>query len=49
MSKSEIINVAIQLANKEIDRSTRNHNLMQVVEIKRLIRRLIQIRDEVSI
>ena len=47
MSKFDIINVAIQLANKEIDRSTRNQNLMQVIEMKKLIRRLLQIRDEV--
>lgn len=49
MTKSDIINVAIQLANAEIDRSTRNQNIVQVLEMKRLIRRLLQIRDEVSI
>jgi hypothetical protein len=48
MTKSEITNVAIHLANKEIDRATRNQNLLQVLEMKRLIRRLLQIRDEVS-
>jgi len=47
MSKFDIINIAIQLANKEIDRSTRNQNLMQVIEMKKLIRRLLQIRDDV--
>jgi hypothetical protein len=47
MTKSEIINVAINLANKEIDRSIRNQNLLQVIEMKRLIRRLLLIRDEV--
>ena len=49
MSKSDIINVAIHLANKEIITATRNQNLMQVIEMKRLIRRLLQVRDEVSI
>ena len=49
MTKTDIINLAIQLANKEIDRSTRNQNLMQVVEMKRFIRRLLQLRDEILI
>jgi hypothetical protein len=49
MTKTDIINLAIQLANKEIDRSTRNQNLMQVIEMKRFIRRLLQLRDEILI
>lgn len=47
MTKADIINVVIRLANQEIDRSTRNHNLMQVFEKKRLIKKLLQLRDGV--
>lgn len=46
MTKSDIINVAIQLANQEIERSIRHHNLLQVLEMKRLIKKLMQLRDE---
>jgi hypothetical protein len=45
MTKADIINFAIGLAKQEIDRSTCNHNLLQVLEMKRLIRKLIQLRD----
>jgi hypothetical protein len=47
MTKADIINFAIGLAKQEIDTSTRNHNLLQVLEIKRLIRKFIQLRDEI--
>lgn len=47
MTKLEIVNVAIQLANKEIERSTKNQNFLQVIVMKSLIRRLLLILDEV--
>jgi hypothetical protein len=47
MTKADIINFAIGLAKQEIDTSTRNHNLLQVLEMKRLIRKFIQLRDEI--
>jgi hypothetical protein len=47
MTKVEIINFAIQLANKEIERAIRHQNLMQVLEMKRLIRNLLKLRDGV--
>ncbi len=47
MSKIDIINLAINLANIEFNRAATNQNLAQMAEMRRLARRLQQILDEV--